>query len=172
MNNIWLIFGTSPYLYKIENKIPDLIKKYHTIGINKQYFNYEYIAFLDNQTFNEKLTSKLIINYQLTSTLKMKNDLIQDDWVIKPEYISNNDYPISLLLGIEFAIHKKADEIVIIASELKNNLHFNSETEFSKTKKEINEINNYLKTFKEKVKITQIGDKNSLLNVEYRTNSL
>lgn len=108
----------------------------------------------------------------MTSTLKMKNGFIQDNWVIKPEYISKEDYPISLLLGIEFAIHKKASEIVIIASELKNDTHFKSDSKFSKTKKEINEINNKIKKFTKFVKITQIGEKGSLLDIQYRENKL
>ena len=86
---------------------------------------------------------KLIVPSYLEDNLKTfeankGNFIIGSDWVLKPDYISNNEYPLSLFYGLEYAKNKGFKRAILIASELKN---------FNKTPTQIQEFNELIKTF-------------------------
>ena len=98
INDTFLIFGRSPYLNTIKDKMPKLIAEYHTCGINHPLNDYEFLCFGDSQTFNKDTMQgyKLIVPSYLEDNLKMfeankGNFIIGNDWLITPHYISKNE---------------------------------------------------------------------------------
>lgn len=60
-----ILFGRSPFINEIKNDIPELIKKYHTMGCNyfcETFPNVEYVIFYDDITPKVKPESTIITN--------------------------------------------------------------------------------------------------------------
>ncbi|OGI18959.1 MAG: hypothetical protein A2255_00120 [Candidatus Melainabacteria bacterium RIFOXYA2_FULL_32_9] len=199
-DDIWLVFGCSPFINKIKNKIPLLLKKYHSIGINcfpAYYPDCEYWLFNDAGVFtnlvkNNYNNQKLIVNKNLESELKalwinQHRYIIQDNFVIPPYYIFETvtDKPVfekngklfgsytSALHAINYAILENAKAVVLIGVDLSPSWdHFYDKRPVGKPKKELEVIKNHLNQFGSHIKIYKVNIKANL-DVEYiRLNTL
>ena len=151
-NDTFLIFGTSPALSEIVHKIPYLLEAYNTCGVNAPLFNYEFIAFGDSQTFNPEFKNKLIVPSYMESTLKTRtadglNYYVGNDFIIKPSYMSPNEYPLSMFYPLEYAQKTGYKRAVLIACGLKTDKHYHYDFVFSKTERDLQGIKDLIKSF-------------------------
>ncbi|EKE03668.1 MAG: hypothetical protein ACD_20C00171G0003 [uncultured bacterium] len=193
-DDIWLIFGCSPFINVVKNKIPALLRQYHSIGIN--YFpvlfpDCEYWLFNDAGVFtnlvrNSYNNQKLIINKNLESELKTvwinkSNCIIQKESVINPHYIFETviDKPVlgkngklfgsytSALHAVNYAIVEGAPSAVLIGVDLNPFWsHFYDDKPIGKPLKEIDVIKEHLNQLGSHIKLYK-ANKNANLDIEY-----
>lgn len=193
-DDLWLIFGCSPFIGKVKNIIPALLKKYHSVGVN--YFpvffpGCEYWLFNDSGIFSNLVVpnysnQKLIINKNLESELKTvwinkNNCFIQNNFIIKPYYVFENvvDNPVlvqngklfgsytSVLNAINYALIQNAKSVVLIGVDFNPSWkHFYFGKSVSKPLNELKFIKDQLIKFMPYLKLYN-GNKYSALNLEY-----
>lgn len=140
----WIVYGCSPFIKSIEEKIPYLLKKYRSIGINvfpALFKGCEYWIFNDNGIFTNIVRKKyngekLVINKNLVPELKMEyfrsgQCIINDSFLIKPYYIFEGVNNITLsdtgkllylnssvLSAINFALVNGAKKVILAGIDL------------------------------------------------------
>lgn len=140
-----ILFGRSPFINKIAQYIPDLCKKYHTMGCNyfvNSFPEVEYVIFYDDLVPNVEPDHKIITNINYCHDKKYKSYNLLQNHAKKSLYIINKQFDTfsqnSLIL--HFCIHTPSMALnwawqngfknVVIAGidlTLKNNEHFDKE---------------------------------------------
>lgn len=141
-----ILFGRSPYINKISKYIPDLCKKYHTMGCNyfcNSYPQVEYVIFYDDLVPTVRPEHKIITNTKYFSSIGYKSYELLHSHKNKSLYsINKNYYEFSENPRIlNFCIHTPSMALnwawlngfknVIIAGidlTLENNEHFDKDT--------------------------------------------
>lgn len=144
-NDTLILFGRSPFINKIADKIPDLCNKYHTIGCN--YFcntfpQVEYVIFFDdiNPKVQEKHTIITNVLYLRRKNANCRNLLENHDkkelYVIHKNFKKFADDVNSLnfcihtpSIALDWAYKKGFKNIILAGIDLTlNNKHFDYKT--------------------------------------------
>ena len=133
MNDTLILFGRSLFIDKIKNYIPELIKKYDTLGINTFYKTYpdiDAVIFYDKDAApKEKIDNLIITDRKNISEVKhQKNVEIYEVITNRPEF-SNiqgilNFYYFTSSMAINWAYLKGYKNVVLAGVDLENNYHF------------------------------------------------
>lgn len=135
MKDTIIIFGRSLFINKIKKYIPELIKKYDTMGINSFYESYPKIKYV---IFYDKIAApKQIINNKIITDIKNKDEVYNQKDVTLYKVITNreefstnknilNFYYFSSSMAINWAYLKGYKNVVLAGIDLENNLHFDN----------------------------------------------
>ena len=141
-----ILFGRSPFINEIAEFIPELCKKYHTMGCNyfvNSFPEVEYVVFYDDLVPKVEPKHKIITNTKYCTSATYKSYNLLQNHRNKSLYIINKNSkefsPNSLILN--FCIHTPSMALnwaylngfkkVIIAGidlTLENNAHFDKDT--------------------------------------------
>jgi hypothetical protein len=192
--DLWLIFGCSPFINSVQGKIPELLKNYHSIGVNRfpaHYQDCEYWLFNDAGIFSIYVkpyyyNQKLIVNKKLDSELKTVwinqfRCIIQDKYVINPHYmfetvinepvLENNGKLFgagtSILHAVNYAILQGAKEAVLIGIDLDPDWHhFYTKKHETRRERDIKTIKNHLNQLGSHIKLYK-ANVQADLDIEY-----
>jgi|GEM_PF-6770556 len=140
----WIVYGCSPFIRSIDEKIPYLLENYRSIGINvfpAMFKGCEYWIFNDNGIFTNIVRKnyhgeKLVMNKNLVPELKMKyfrsgQCVIGDSFLIKPHYVFEGTDDVSLsdtgkllylnnsvLSALNFTLINGAEKVILAGVDL------------------------------------------------------
>jgi len=179
----WVIFGCSPFVNEIKDKIPAICEKYTTLCLNSflGVCPTDYWLFVDTSIFtlnkNKHTKEKIIIHNHCKTELKThyagKQPFILEKWVIKPHYIFEESQKPEyterkrLILkyscvtsAINYAYLQGAKEIILIGVDLTYDWqHFWSDFKNYKPVAEIEEVKNIIYEFAKRVDIYNANPK-------------
>ncbi len=181
-NNTLIIFGCSPYINEIEDKIKPIQNKYKTLGIN--HFNYtfkncDYWLWSDYGLYTNLSQHIDFSNYKCICTEETYTKEIQGKF--KPYFIFNatkkdikiqnkNDlfiYKTSALPAINFAIKEGFKNVVLIGVDLNSDWkHYYSGQDQKRSLTRITRMREHLYNFKSYINIYKVNP-NSDLDLEY-----
>lgn len=139
MEDTLILFGRSPFINKIRDKIPYLISKYHTMGCNtfcESFPDVEYVIFYDD--IAPKVKDSIIIT-DIKNKDRNAHDLLQthkhelyivnkDDWFFSKEKSTLNLCVHTPSMALNWAYQKGFKNVVIAGIDLiPDTKHFDSE---------------------------------------------
>ncbi len=190
--DIWIIFGCSPFISTIQNRVPDLLLQYSTIGINLFPLFFKgcgYWLFNDNGIFTNIVKKnysreKLIVNRNLVPELKTEffrkdQGIIGDIFTIEPYYVFEGIQEISqadtgklfysyssVLSAMNYALIKGAKKIILAGIDLDNKWrHFYGYGTNVKSMKSISSVKSKIELFKAYTEVLKLN-KNANIDVE------
>jgi len=136
MNDTLILFGRSMFINKIKKHIPDLIKKYDSLGINtfyESYPNINAVIFYDKTAAPTRQIDNLIITDRKNAdtVIHQKNKELyevvtnREEFSIKQGVI--NFYYFTSSMAINWAYLKGYKNVVLCGIDLMNNLHFDND---------------------------------------------
>lgn len=136
MNDTLILFGRSMFVNQVREHVPDLIKKYYTLGINSFYESFPEInavIFYDKCAAPQKQIDNLIITDKRNESevIHQKNFELWDVVTNRPEFSEKygimNFYYFTSSMAINWAYLNGFKNVVLCGIDLMNNLHFDNE---------------------------------------------
>ena len=133
MNDTLILFGRSLYIEKIKKHIPELIKKYDTMGINtfyKSFRDIKFVIFYDKDAApKEKINNIIVTDIKNKDTVsKQKNVQLYKVITNREEFSTKkseiNFYYFTSSMAINWAYLNGYKNVVLAGIDLMNNHHF------------------------------------------------
>jgi len=189
----WIVYGCSPFVCTVEGRIPYLLERYTSVGLNvfpSLFKKCEYWLFNDNGVFTNLVKKnysgeKLVVNSKLLPEMKMfyfrpGQCVIKNSYIIKPHYIFEGVSEISqhrngkllysnssVLSAINFALVNGAKRVILVGIDLKSDWgHFYDGERSSKSSHYIEMIRNKILLFRRYIEVLKVN-KAADIDIDY-----